>query len=132
LFTSDVIPVSIAAGASLELLSPTVISATQLREISKPGSRLQVFFSVQEVQFANSAVWRITPNPAAHDSREALGFARAAIPRELIGVRPPQSSSICLDQNRKRFSQGAVVGILNEPGAFAKCNLGGWEETTGR
>jgi hypothetical protein len=137
LFASELLPVWIGPGASTDIFSPPVLSAQQLQALAAPGDRLQLFISVQEVKFANGAEWRITPNPAAADHREALAFGRAEIPRELLGVAPNTgasrgTTSLCLDQNQKGFSQGAIIGIRNEPGRLARCNNGRWEETAGR
>ncbi len=132
IFTSEMMPVSIAPGRSGDV-APKTISPEQLQEVAgATNGRVQVFFGLQAVKFANGAEWQIAPNAAATNHREALGVPRAEIPRELLGTAPAAAvlpDSACRDQNGRAYSLGAVVPLRNEPGRFARCNNGRWEES---
>jgi hypothetical protein len=135
LFSSDVIPVSIAPGESTEV-SAQVLSPEQLQQVAAESSdRVQVFFGLRAVKFANGAEWTLTPNPAATNEREALATPPPEIPRELLATTIAASTAahpVCRDQNARVYSTGAVVPLRNEPGHFARCVSGRWEETTVR
>lgn len=135
LFSSEVIPVSIAPGESAEV-SAQVLSPAQLQQAAAASpDRVQVFFGLQAVRFANGADWHLTPNPAAATGREALAIPPAEIPRELLAkttVVSPAADSLCRDQNGRAYSPGAIVPLRNEPGHVARCVNGRWEETTVR
>jgi beta-lactamase regulating signal transducer with metallopeptidase domain len=132
IFTSEMMPVSIAPGQSGDI-APKTISPEQLQQAAAASSdRVQVFFSLQAVKFANGAEWHMTPNPAATNHQEALGIPGVEIPRELLGTAPAAAvlaDSSCRDQNGRAYSLGAVVPLRNEPGRFARCNNGRWEES---
>jgi hypothetical protein len=91
------------------------------------GTRSQVMCAVQEIRFANNSSWSMTPNPAARTAEDALGFSRPDVSRVSIGG--PSTSSdpnICVDDNGRRYSEGAIVGVTLEPGRFARCSGGRW------
>jgi hypothetical protein len=57
------------------------------------------------------------------------------IPRSLVGSAGTQSqvnTSMCRDDLGKTYSLGAMVGIRNEPGRFARCMNGLWIEAAAR
>jgi beta-lactamase regulating signal transducer with metallopeptidase domain len=133
IFTSEMMPVSIAPGQSADI-APNTISPEQLEQAAAASSgRVQVFFGLQAVKFVNGAEWQITPNLTATYHQEALGLSREEIPRALLGTVPAASvmpDSACRDQNGRAYSQGALVPLRNEPGRFARCNNRRWEEST--
>jgi len=93
---------------------------------------VQLFVGLTEVRYANGWVWRITPNPAAVDPREALSLPRSELPREFTvrdAAGPPVSSSYCVDQLGRKSSLGAVVPVRGEPGRLVRCVDGRWVET---
>jgi hypothetical protein len=135
IFTSELTTVSIAPGQSAEI-PVKVLSLEQLQQVAAaPPNRVQVFFGLQAVRFANGAEWHITPNPTATYHEDALGIPRTEIPRELLATTAATSAtrdSLCRDQNGRGYSQGALVPVRNEPGKFARCNNGRWEESARR
>ncbi len=72
LFTSDMLVVSIPPGGTATV-APQVLSAEQLQQLAADsgGARIQFFFGLQRVRFANGFEWTITPNPAAATSGTA-------------------------------------------------------------
>jgi hypothetical protein len=129
--SSDLLSVSIPPSASLEFAN--VPFPPQLVRATSSGDRIQAFFSVQELHFGNGATWSIVPNPNGRNHREALAFPPADLTREFLTKQQTQASpgsvALCYDQNAREYSQGAVVGIRNEPGRTAQCKAGRWEES---
>ena len=133
LFTSDVIPASIASGQSLDV-SPNVLSAAQVQDVAAetPEGHLQFFIGLQSVQFANGYLWSMTPNPAALTGEDALNLQHPIYSRDLItrdARRPQVPNAACRDEQNAATSHGGVVSILNEPGRFMRCDNGRWIET---
>jgi hypothetical protein len=134
LFSSDRIAVSIPPGQSAQV-SPNVLPGAQLQEVAAAsGGRVQLYVGLQAVHFANGADWSITPNPAATNGRDALGMERPWIPRELLNMSPAPAAAraLCRDQRGRGYSAGALVQLRNEPGRFARCVDGRWEESAVR
>src|SRR5258708_5858734 len=129
-FPAGPIAVLIAPGQSVEV-SPKIVSVAQLRALgSALPDRLQVFIGLESVRFSNGAQWTITPNPAATSGRDALGIQRAEISRELLAAAASVSGvSVCRDEKGRSYSLGAIVPVRNEPGRFARCTNGRWEES---
>ena len=131
IYTSDLMPVLINPGTAAEL-APQVVSSQQMRDLMGTGDRIQLFISIQAVQFANGVVWKITPNPAAVDSTEALAFPRMRLPRALVEAAPAASdvaAHLCRGQVGQVASRGGTVELQNEPGRYARCNDDyRWEE----
>jgi hypothetical protein len=130
LLTED-LPVAVGPGATVDLKA-AVLTRQQIDEVARetPGARLQTFYALQTVRFANGYVWNITPNPDATSGSDAIGVPRVMLPRAFIerdAARPPVPGGQCLDDRNREYSQGAVVPILNEPGRFARCTNGRWD-----
>lgn len=130
LFVSELLPVTIAPGATAKV-SPNVLTEAELRQVvSDSGdARVQLFVGLTEVRYANGWVWQITPNPSALTPRDALSLPRSELPREVIvrdataaGVSP----SYCVDHLDRKSSLGAVVPVRDEPGRLARCVNGRW------
>jgi hypothetical protein len=92
---------------------------------------MEAFFGLQAVKFANGALWSITPNPAAENGSDALGIERSEIPRNMLateGAAGSDQNLLCRDQAGRDYSPGAIIKVRNEPGHFARCTAGRWEE----
>lgn len=128
IFSSELEKVSIAPNATEEVSSN--VAAGAFPQLASLGARVQGFISVQEVRYANGTAWQMTPNPNATNSLDALALRAVPLARELVGALSPDPSLPhgCLDQNKKGYSQGAIVNVLNEPGRRARCNEGRWDE----
>jgi beta-lactamase regulating signal transducer with metallopeptidase domain len=131
IFTSDWRPVSVAPGASadvrLDVLSPDDLA----RVIAEAGAaRVQLFFGLTAVRYANGWEWSIRPNPAALEGREALAIPRPSLPRALIDAMEAGATqtSLCRDDRDRAYSPGALVAIRDEPGRIARCDSGRWVE----
>jgi beta-lactamase regulating signal transducer with metallopeptidase domain len=136
LFTSDMLPVSIPPGGTATV-SPQVLSAEQLQQIvaDSGGARIQFFFGLQRVRFANGFEWTTTPNPAATTGSDAFNIARPVYSRDLIvrdATSPEVAFGACRDERNRATSHGGLVPILNEPGKFVRCQNGRWVESAAR
>jgi beta-lactamase regulating signal transducer with metallopeptidase domain len=80
-----------------------------------------IMCAVAEIRYANGARWEMPP-------ATVFGPDRAEIPRALLGGDPVAGAPICRDQTGGEYSDGAVVPIALEPGAFARCHEGAWSE----
>lgn len=131
IFTSELRPVSIAPGQTADI-APNVLSAEQLqKEAGQYNGRVQVFFGLTKIRYANGFEWSVTPNPAAMSGRDALSLPRPDLPRSLVVVartEPTANESLCHDEQRKEYSPGMMMGIRAEPGNFARCIGGQWVE----
>jgi len=132
LFMSPVVPVSIPAGQSLDV-APNVLTAAQVQALAgeSPGARIQLFFGLQGVSFANGYAWSITPNLSTLSGTNALNIPRPVYSRDLIARdanRPAVAYGACHDEKDRATSHGGRVPILNEPGHFMVCNDGRWIE----
>jgi beta-lactamase regulating signal transducer with metallopeptidase domain len=136
LFSSELLPVMIPVGGEVAL-SPEVVPAGQLQRVvaEAGGARVQFFFGVQRVSFANGFEWSITPNPAAATGADALNIPRLVYSRDLIlrdaGI-PEKPYSACRDDRNHTTSHGGAVAILNEPGMWMRCQNGRGVEAVGR
>jgi beta-lactamase regulating signal transducer with metallopeptidase domain len=132
LFVSDVVPVSVGAGQTVEV-SPKVITEAQIQQIAadNPGARLQLFFGLSAVRYANGAEWSITPNPAALTGSDVFDSSRPQIPRSLI-TRDAARSEVpfgpCRGTRDRLSSHGARMPIRDEPGRLGRCENGRWVE----
>jgi beta-lactamase regulating signal transducer with metallopeptidase domain len=136
LFTSDWRPVSVAPGTSADVI-PDVLSPEDLSRVVEGagGARVQLFFGLAAVRYANGWEWSIRPNPAALEAREALAIPRPSVPRAMIDTPDvgATQSRLCRDDRDRGYSPGALVAIRNEPGRVARCDSGRWvEDTAGR
>jgi hypothetical protein len=136
LFTSVMLPVSIPAGGTATV-SPQVLSAEKLQQVvaDAGGARIQFFFGLQRVRFANGFEWTITPNPAATTGADAFNIVRPVYSRDLIArdvTTPEVAFGACRDERNRATSHGGQVPILNEPGKFMRCQNGRWVESPGR
>ena len=129
-FVTDDVPIPVAAGATVDVRA-TVLTQQQLDDVARetPGARLQVFYALQAVRFANGYVWEITPNRDARSGSDAIGTPRPLLPRAFIerdSAKPPVPGAACLDDRSRSYSIGAVVAVLNEPGRSVQCADGRW------
>jgi beta-lactamase regulating signal transducer with metallopeptidase domain len=144
IFTSEIVPVSIAPGKTAEVI-PNVLTAGELQDIAAGyDGRVQLFFGLAKVRYANGHEWSVTPNPAASSGMDALSLQRADVPRAFVlseipralvaepGTVSQANPSMCRDAEGKTYSLGAMVGIRSEPGRFARCLSGAWIETARR
>jgi beta-lactamase regulating signal transducer with metallopeptidase domain len=136
LFVSDEIPISIAPNETAEVTGD-VLTSKQIDDVAResPGARLQAFFALQSVRFANGSEWHTTPNPSAQSGAEAAGIPRIVYPRALIerdAAKAPVAGGDCVDDRGRKTSPGGMVPILNEPGHVMRCTDGRWIETLGR
>lgn len=91
------------------------------------GARIEFFFGLQRVKFANGFEWRITPNPAATTGEVAFSIRGPVYSRDLI-VRDANRLEVphgaCRDNRNRATSHGGLVPVLNEPGTFMQCQNG--------
>ncbi len=133
LFESETIPVAIAPGGSTEI-APHALTAEQLQALAGEivGGRVQLFFGLRAVQYANGWQWSAVPNPAATSGPDALGMPAALIRRDVI-VRDANRLEVaygaCRDERNRATSHGGVIALRNEPGLGARCENGRWVET---
>jgi beta-lactamase regulating signal transducer with metallopeptidase domain len=132
LFVSPVVVVSIPPGGTVQV-SPNVLTAAQLQTIASESGdvRLQLFFGLQSVSFANGYGWSITPNSAALSGSDALNIPRPVYSRDLIARdagRPAVPYGACRDDRNRTTSHGGMFSILNEPGHMMVCDNGRWIE----
>jgi beta-lactamase regulating signal transducer with metallopeptidase domain len=131
LFLSSPIRVNLEVGAMAYL--ETGLAEAMEHGRAQLGPDVQVMLGLKAARFADGNEWSMTPNPAARTAEEAFGFPPADIPRALITAhRSGSSGSLCYDEERGEFSQGAVVSVRNEPGRFARCVDGAWIDHTVR
>jgi hypothetical protein len=130
LFVSPVVAVSIGPGQTLEV-APSVLTAEQVQAVAaeSPGAKIQLFFGLQSVSFANQYTWSITPNPSTLSGTDALNIPRPVYSRDLIArdaSRPTVPYEECRDERNRATSHGGSMPILNEPGHFVICDNGRW------
>ena len=127
---SDWIETTIAPGTTARLEASLVDLAIARREAA--GSHVQVLCALREVVHANRASWSVTPNPAATNDRDAMGWPAPSLPRQLVGVTsalPTPRLTLCVDDAGSEYSPGARIAIRNEPGRAARCASDGqWAE----
>lgn len=136
LFVSKDILVSIEPNETAHVTGG-VLTASQIEEVARntPDARLQTFFALQGVQFANAYQWSMTPNPDAHSGAEAIGTLPLVYPRTLIerdATRVTTPGGLCADDRGRQTSPGALVPILNEPGHLMRCVDARWVESAPR
>lgn len=136
LFVSKDILVSIEPNETANVTGG-VLTASQIEEVARntPDARLQTFFALQAVRFANAHNWSITPNPDAHTGSDAIGTPPLVYPRTLIqrdATRVPTPGGLCVDDRGRGSSPGLLVRILNEPGHLMRCVDARWVESAGR
>ena len=93
LFASDMLPVSIAPGETIEI-APRFITAEDLQRLAEaaPDAHLQLFFGLSAVRYANGFEWSITPDSAARSGSDVFKSARPWQLSTLFGRdvdRPP-------------------------------------------
>jgi hypothetical protein len=129
-------------------VSPQVLSAEQLQQVAADagGVRIQFFFGVQRVKFANGTEWSITVNPTATSGSDAFNIRRRSSSTRATIDRPVYSRDLitrdagavevpfgaCRDDRNRATSHGGVMAILNEPGKFMRCQNGRWVESARR
>ena len=150
LFASDMLPVSIAPGETVEI-APRFITAEDLQRLAEaaPDAHLQLFFGLSAVRYANGFEWSITPNAAARSGSDVFKsappwllntlFGRGAdrppvpqLPRALFARdanRPPVPYGACRDDRDRAYSHGAAAPLVGEPGRSARCEDGRWIES---
>jgi hypothetical protein len=133
LFESPVVSVVIAPGQSAEV-SPRVLTAAQVQTVAteSPGARLQFFFGLRSVNFANGFEWNVTANAQASSGPDALNIPKPVYSRDLItrdATRPAVPYGPCRDDRNRATSHGGRVPILHEPGHTMVCDNGRWVES---
>ncbi len=133
LFESPVVSVVIAPGQSAEV-SPRVLTAAQVQTVAteSPGARLQFFFGLRSVSFANGFEWNVTANAQASSGPDALNIPKPVYSRDLItrdATRPAVPYGPCRDDRNRATSHGGRVPILHEPGHTMVCDNGRWVES---
>jgi hypothetical protein len=130
LFLTEDLPISIGPGETVDVRA-SLLTADQIVDVARetPGARLQAFYALQSVRFANGYTWQITPNQDARSGSEAIGTPKVIYPRTLIdrdAAPPVVPGGQCVDDRNRETSHGGIVPILNEPGHFMRCADGRW------
>jgi beta-lactamase regulating signal transducer with metallopeptidase domain len=122
---SEEIPVDVAPGAA-DTVHVNLLTASDMPTRPVTG-HVQASCMLAQARFANGHVWGIEPVTAqAIDIR--MRFPKADVPRALVDAAPTSgNTNFCLDDERRIFSLGAIVGVRYEPGRFAKCVDGRWD-----
>lgn len=150
LFASDMLPVSIAPGETIEI-APRFITAEDLQRLAEaaPDAHLQLFFGLSAVRYANGFEWSITPDSAARSGSDVFKSARPwqlstlfgrdvdrppvpQLPRALFARdanRTPVPYGACRDDRDRAYSHGAAAPLVGEPGRAARCEDGRWIES---
>ena len=133
LFESPSVSVAIGPGQSVEV-SPSLLTAAQVQAVASesPGARLQFFFGLKSVSFANGFEWNLTPNAQAFSGSDALNIPRPVYSRDLIARdanKPTTPYGACRDDRNRATSHGGRIPILNEPGHTMVCDNGRWIES---
>jgi hypothetical protein len=147
LFVSEMLPVAIAPGETVEI-APRFVTAEDVLRLAEatPAAHLQLFFGLSAVRYANGFEWSITPNTAARAGADVFGVSRPQLPRSLIdrdanqpqlprsvidrdANRPQPSYGPCRDDRDRAYSLGATVRLIGEPGRSVRCENGRWVES---
>ena len=134
LFASDVVPVTIAPGQTVQV-PPRVLTAAQVQQVAGESAdlRMQLFFGLKTVRFENGYEWRITPNPAATTGSEALNIPSPVYTRSWTRDDPTPAapaSGQWTDDRHRPYSPGALVPRGDQSGRFMRCVNGRWVEAT--
>ena len=119
IFTTDVIPVEIAAGAKADVNIHLLPEEDWMR-LGAMAPHVQVLCALTKVTYANGSTWEVTPNPAARTADAALSFPPAEVSRNLVSAGAAMAKE-CRDDRGGLYSAGALVQIRNEPGTLAEC-----------
>ena len=116
---SALLPVDVPPGGTADV-AVDLLSLNDLRETLRFGFP-HVMCALMEIRYANGWAWSAEP---------ATAFAptHAEVDRALLGGAAVAGAPICRDQAGGEYSDGAVVPIALEPGAFARCQDGAWSE----
>ena len=130
-FTTNDLALSVAPRATVDIRT-TLLTREQIGEVASqtPGAKLQVFYALQAVRFANGYLWEMTPNRDARSASDAIGERRPMLPRAFVdrdAAKAPVPGAACRDDRDRTYSLGAVVAVLNEPGSFVRCTDGRWD-----
>jgi beta-lactamase regulating signal transducer with metallopeptidase domain len=117
--TSDLLPVDLAPGATT-VVAVGLMSREQVQARVRAGTP-QVMCAITEIHYANGAQWNGAP-------ATIFGPDHAEVPRARLDGPPTPGAAFCTDERERAYSEGAVVGIALEPGAFARCHDGAWSE----
>ena len=133
LFISEMQPLHVPPGQTVEI-SPEVVTTAQVEAVrdESPGAKVQLFFGLAAVRYANGFEWRITPNPAALTGSDVFGTSPPQVPRTLFArdaSRSPAPYGACRDDRDRAYSHGAIVPVRAEPGRLARCDSGRWVES---
>ena len=117
--SSPLLVVDVPSGGIADVAAG-LMSLNDLRDGLRTGFP-QVMCALMEIRYANGSVWSAQP---------ATIFAptHAEVDRALLGRDSVAAASICRDQAGGEYSDGAIVPIALEPGAFARCQHGAWSE----
>ena len=97
-----------------------LLSLADLQGGLRTGSP-QVLCAIAEIRYANGASWSSPP-------ASIFGPEHVDVPRTLVGGTLEAGAPICKDDVDRDYSEGAIVPIRHEPGAFARCRDGAWAE----
>lgn len=129
---TDVVPVDIAPDATAAV-GIDLVSIIEQKILSRGGRSPTVMCAILEVQFANGARWRMTPNRSAITIDDLLGLPKPQLPRALVGAPSASGNpNLCVDEGGLTYSSGALIEVRYEPGRFAKCANGQWIDATSR
>jgi beta-lactamase regulating signal transducer with metallopeptidase domain len=119
IFTTEMIPVQIAAGGEADVDVHLFGKADQM-QLGAIAPEIQVMCALTKVTYANGATWEVTPNPNARTADAALSLPPSEVSRSLVSAGEVTAMN-CRDDRGGEYSAGAIVPIRNEPGTFAEC-----------
>jgi beta-lactamase regulating signal transducer with metallopeptidase domain len=119
IFTTDLIPVQIAAGGEADVDVHLFGKADQM-QLGAIAPKIQVMCALTKVAYANGATWEVTPNPNARTADAALSLPPAEVSRSLVSAGVVAAIN-CRDDGGGEYSAGAIVPVRKEPGTFAEC-----------
>ncbi len=118
-------------GAAIEvtanLLSPAQAAAARER---LGTSKVQAMLAVLHVAFADGSEWRVLPRTGVRTIEEAFylpaGGVAASHTEKGDAHGQDTGNELCSDDLGFPYSPGAIVPVMDQPGALARCMHGRW------
>jgi Zn-dependent protease with chaperone function len=131
LVASRPLDVELDPGGAIELTANLLSPAQAAAARERLGTRkVQAMLAVLHVAFADGSEWRVLPRTGARTIEEAFymptGGVAASHTEKGDAHGQATGNELCSDDVGFPYSPGAIVPVMDQPGALARCMHGRW------